>query len=241
MLVLTLLAGINNPKSNYLQANAAGQPEMSLAAPAFSDTEQVASANANTEQIASDSAKTPVAAKDPAPATPTETSTSKATTSKTTTSKTTTSTKAATAPAAKRAATTPTPSRSQPAASVSSSKASSVIASAKKYLGVKYTWGGTTPSGFDCSGFTQYVFAQNGVTLPRISRDQYTVGKSVDFASLQPADLVFFSMDRDKVVDHVGIYIGGGQFIQASSSKGVVITTMSSYWQAKYIGAKRVL
>ncbi len=121
------------------------------------------------------------------------------------------------------------------------SKASAIVSTAKKYIGVKYVWGGTTPSGFDCSGYTQYVFAQQGISLPRVSRDQYARGNSVSFENLKAGDLVFFSLDGDKVIDHVGIFIGDGQFINASSSKGVTIYPMSSYWKSHYIGAKRVL
>lgn len=136
----------------------------------------------------------------------------------------------------------PNPSKSvSTSSSSSSSKASAIIATAKNYIGVKYVWGGTTPSGFDCSGYTSYVFAQHGITLPRVSRDQYKVGTPVSYNNLHPGDLVFFSLDEDKVIDHVGIYIGNGQFINASSSKGVTIYTMGSYWKSHYIGAKRVL
>ncbi len=121
-------------------------------------------------------------------------------------------------------------------------KASTIVATAQKYIGVPYKWGGTSPStGFDCSGFVQYVFAQNGITLPRISRDQYLVGKAVSFVNLQPGDIVFFSMARNGVVDHDGIYIGNNQFINASSSKGVAVYSFGTYWKSVYIGAKRVI
>lgn len=133
------------------------------------------------------------------------------------------------------------PSPSKPTSTTSTSKASAIIATAKKYIGVKYVWGGTTPSGFDCSGYTQYVFKQHGISLPRVSRDQYNVGTSVSLSNLKPGDLVFFSLDSDKVIDHVGIFIGNGQFINASSSKGVAIYTLGDYWKSHYIGAKRVL
>ncbi len=139
-----------------------------------------------------------------------------------------------------------TPSRSSnsltpPPAPTQTSKASAIIATAKKYIGVNYVYGGTTPSGFDCSGFTQYVFGKNGVSLPRISRDQYQRGSSVSFGNLRSGDLVFFSFAKNGVVDHVGISVGNGQFINASSSKGVTIYTLGPYWQSVFVGAKRVL
>lgn len=138
------------------------------------------------------------------------------------------------------------PSRSssaltQPPAPTQSSKGSAIIATGKQYLGVKYVYGGTTPSGFDCSGFTQYVFAKNGISLPRISRDQYQKGTSVSLSNLKAGDLVFFSFAKNGVVDHVGISVGNGQFINASSSKGVTIYSLGSYWKSVYVGAKRVL
>ncbi|GAB6153385.1 NlpC/P60 family protein [Desulfosporosinus burensis] len=121
-------------------------------------------------------------------------------------------------------------------------KISDILSTSKQYLGVKYQWGGSTPqTGFDCSGFVSYVFSQNGITLPRISRDQYTVGSGVAFENLQPGDLVFFSFAGNGVVDHDGIYLGGGQFINASSSKGVTVYAIGPYWKSVYVGARRVL
>ncbi|MCB8816277.1 C40 family peptidase [Desulfosporosinus shakirovi] len=118
----------------------------------------------------------------------------------------------------------------------------SILSTAKQYIGVRYQWGGTSPStGFDCSGFVYYVFKQNGITLPRVSRDQYTVGTKVSFENLQPGDLVFFSFSGNGVVDHDGIYLGGGQFINSSSSKGVTIYTIGPYWKSVYVGARRVI
>lgn len=81
----------------------------------------------------------------------------------------------------------------------------------------------------------------NGISLPRISRDQYNVGTSVDFNNLQPGDLVFFSFAKNGIVDHDGIYVGNGQFINSSSSKGVTIYDLGPYWKSVYVGAKRVL
>jgi cell wall-associated NlpC family hydrolase len=119
--------------------------------------------------------------------------------------------------------------------------AENIIASAKQYIGTPYVWGGMTPSGFDCSGLVQYVFAQNGISLPRTTALQYKVGTSVSKSNLKPGDLVFFNTSGSGV-SHVGIYIGDNQFIHSSSSKGVVITSLSnSYWSARYLGARRVL
>lgn len=118
-----------------------------------------------------------------------------------------------------------------------------IIKTAKAYMGTPYVWGGSTPKGFDCSGLTQYVYAKNSVSLPRVSRDQYKTGQPVAKSSLKVGDLVFFSLNQKGVVGHVGIYTGNGEFISATSSKGVSIAKISDpyYWGAKYIGAKRVL
>lgn len=121
------------------------------------------------------------------------------------------------------------------------STAERIIATAKKYIGVPYLWGGTTPSGFDCSGFLQYVFRQNGINLLRTSKQQYTMGFGVSKANLQKGDLVFFQTGSNGI-SHVGMYIGNGQFIHASSSNGVTISSLSnSYWVRTYYGARRVL
>ncbi|SHI63823.1 C40 family peptidase [Propionispora hippei] len=112
---------------------------------------------------------------------------------------------------------------------------------AQNFYGVPYVWAGRSPSGFDCSGFISYVFAQNGVSLPRMADEQYNVGMWVNRADLQPGDLVFFST-YEAGASHVGIYIGNGQFVHASSGAGQVVSTSlySQYYQARYLGARRV-
>ena len=118
-------------------------------------------------------------------------------------------------------------------------KASQVIAIAMQYLGVPYVWGGASPSqGFDCSGLTTYAFAQIGVSLPHHAATQYTYGTPVSPDELQPADLVFFNG-----LGHMGMYIGGGQFIHAPHSGDVVkISSIDESWYAAtWVGARRIL
>lgn len=119
-----------------------------------------------------------------------------------------------------------------------------VLANARRYLGVPYIYGGSSPSGFDCSGFVQYVFNQTGISLPRVAADQATQGVKVSMSELQRGDLVFFDTDGGhNYINHVGIYIGNGQFIHASSGSGKVVITdlYSSYYQNAYMTARRVV
>ena len=116
-----------------------------------------------------------------------------------------------------------------------------IVQTSMRYQGVPYVFGGTSPNGFDCSGFTRYIFAQAGIQLPRAADEQYEIGQSVSYSRLQTGDLVYFST-YEAGASHVGIYLGNGQFISATSSRGIAVASMSSgYWGDRYIGARRVL
>jgi cell wall-associated NlpC family hydrolase len=107
---------------------------------------------------------------------------------------------------------------------------------AGRYLGVPYVWGGASPAGFDCSGLVTYVYAQLGVSLPHYTVAQWNATEPIATSELQPGDLVFFDG-----LGHVGIYIGGGQFIHAPHTGTVVqIASLSGYWAANLVGARRV-
>ena len=163
-----------------------------------------------------------------------ETSRSQSTSRKTSSTK---STKKTTTSQSKTTQNTTTETTSVPA----SSNGSAIVATAKKYLGYKYVYGGSSPStGFDCSGFTSYVFKQYGITLSRTSAGQYSNGVAVSRSNLQPGDLVMFGKSS---ITHVAIYIGGGQIIHASTpSTGVRIDSLSTgYYSNNYYGARRVL
>lgn len=139
-----------------------------------------------------------------------------------------------------RAASRPAPLPERPPA-VGVLDGYALVGTALSLRGAPYRNGGSDPNGFDCSGFTQYVFAQFGVALPREVREQYRQGKSIDPADLAPGDLVFFST-TDPGVSHVAIVVGGDQFVHAPSSSGVVRVERlsSSYWSPRYVGARRI-
>ena len=117
---------------------------------------------------------------------------------------------------------------------------------AKKFLGVPYVWGATGPSKFDCSGFTQWVYRDSGINIPRVSRDQARVGEFVEYDNLQRGDMVFFNTTKKRTgkVTHVGIYLGNGDFIHASSAgKSVVIYNFNQkpYYKDRFLWGRRVL
>ncbi|MBQ1876467.1 MAG: C40 family peptidase [Selenomonas sp.] len=117
-----------------------------------------------------------------------------------------------------------------------------VVSDAMNYMGVPYVFGGNTPSsGFDCSGYVRYVFANAGIYLPRTADVQYNCGYAVSTSELAPGDLVFFETYCPGP-SHVGIYVGDGNFVHASSSRGVTVSSLSSsYYSAHYLGARRVM
>ena len=130
----------------------------------------------------------------------------------------------------------PTPPPAPPA---DAGRGAQVVAIAMRYLGVPYKWGGASPStGFDCSGLTMYVFAQIGVSLPHYAAAQYQLGRPVAKSELAPGDLVFF-----RGLGHMGMYIGGGNFIHAPRTGDVVkISSLSEpYRVANWVGARRIL
>ncbi|WP_407314450.1 NlpC/P60 family protein [Desulfosporosinus sp. SB140] len=117
---------------------------------------------------------------------------------------------------------------------------SSIVDRALSLQGSRYVFGGTSRSGFDCSGFTKYVYASSGISLPRTSYAQFASGTPVNQNDLRPGDLVFFTT-YSKGASHVGIYIGGGRFVQASNpSSGVEVSSLSdSFYSSRYLGARR--
>ncbi len=121
---------------------------------------------------------------------------------------------------------------------VPASPYSGVVGVAMQYLGTPYVWAGASPAGFDCSGFTMFVFAQVGVSLPHFSGAQYAMGVPVAYSQLAPGDLVFFDG-----LGHVGIYIGGGQFVHSPHTGDVVkISSLTeAYYSGSYVGARRIL
>ena len=129
-------------------------------------------------------------------------------------------------------------------ASEQSSKTHPLVSAAKRYLGIRYRYGGSSPSrGFDCSGFVYYLLSRHGINAPHSAAELFRMGKPVPRSELKPGDLVFFrNTARRRGITHVGIYIGNGEFIHASSGRGyVTITSLSDpYYAARFVGARRL-
>lgn len=117
-----------------------------------------------------------------------------------------------------------------------------LVNTATDLTGVPYREGGQTPTGFDCSGFTQYVFHQHGVTLPRLAQEQYQRGHAIAAIDLRPGDLVFFTTVAPGP-SHVGVAVSQNEFVHAPSERGVVrIERLSGrYWASRFVGARRVI
>ena len=146
---------------------------------------------------------------------------------------------------------------------------SKILDTAINYKGVPYLYGGSTPKGFDCSGLVQYVFAKNNIKLPRTADAQFAVAqpvsnKTIDYTALKPGDLVFFDTEKinvkpdkevaprmlaksdksnDKIqINHVGIYMGNRQFIDAETTKGVTVSSLEdAYWRTRFVTAGRIV
>ena len=124
---------------------------------------------------------------------------------------------------------------------ISQADGEALINTAEKYIGVPYVFGGTTPSGFDCSGFLQYVFEEVGFIIPRLADEQYLLGKSASVSQLEVGDLVFFETYTDGV-SHCGFYVGGRKFLHVSASRGVRVDSLDSdYWAPRFVGARKIV
>lgn len=132
--------------------------------------------------------------------------------------------------------------RPAPSAPAGASAAYEVTGTALRLRGTPYRNGGSDPAGFDCSGFVKYVFGENGISVPRTVGDQFRAGRKVDTQQLQAGDLVFFTTVSPGA-SHVGIVIGGDEFVHAPSGAGAVrVERLSaSYWSTRFVGARRVL
>ena len=120
-------------------------------------------------------------------------------------------------------------------------RGNTIVSIAYKYVGYRYRYGGSSPKGFDCSGFTSYVYRSAGISIGRSAAAQYNSGKHISRANLQPGDLVFFANTYKRGISHAGIYVGNGKFINAANeSTGVIVSNLNSgYWAAHYYGASR--
>lgn len=132
--------------------------------------------------------------------------------------------------------------KESPSPQTSNGSQEQILEIATRYLGTPYLYGGNSPRGFDCSGFTQYVYQQVGIELPHSSKGQAQSGYKIEVSDLREGDLVFFATDNDGIIDHVGIYAGNGNFIHASRNYGITITTFKEgYYKGKAVACRRVL
>lgn len=134
-----------------------------------------------------------------------------------------------------------TGTRSSSSAALTSAR-KAVLNESGKWLGTPYRYGGSSRSGTDCSGFVSTIYAGVGVSLPRRAREMYEVGTPVSLKTIIPGDLVFFANTAGKGITHVGIYTGQSKFIHASTSSGVVYSSLEQdYYSRHYVGARKVL
>jgi cell wall-associated NlpC family hydrolase len=128
---------------------------------------------------------------------------------------------------------------------LSKQEAQTLVDYARYFKGGKYVWGGTTPQGFDCSGYVQYLYKKQGINIPRTALSQSKVGEDVSMDELKKGDLLFFLTDKKRgiPITHVGIYLGDGEFIHAASKKkGIIISPIThGYYAKKFVKAKRIL
>ena len=117
-----------------------------------------------------------------------------------------------------------------------------IVLDALGQIGRPYRYGGTTPNGFDCSGLVQYVYAQQGLKLPRTTREQHKAGEAIDLDDAEPGDLLFYSFGGGRI-DHVAVYLGDGQAVHApSSGKQVIVAPVAQrWWMDRYVDAVRVI
>ncbi|HEO99718.1 MAG TPA: NlpC/P60 family protein [Epsilonproteobacteria bacterium] len=129
--------------------------------------------------------------------------------------------------------------------SLSPDQSTQILEDAKYFKGGRYVWGGTTPQGFDCSGYVQYLYRKHDINLPRTAWEQSKMGREVNIDELKKGDLLFFLTDRKRniPITHVGIYIGNGEFIHAASKKqGIIISPITHGNYARtFVKAKRVI
>ena len=133
------------------------------------------------------------------------------------------------------------PVADEPTAAVEPVASPILVRTALEFLGTPYRNGGSDPSGFDCSGFVQYVFSRHGLILPREVRDQFKTGREINLQEAQPGDLIFFET-VSRGASHVGMVVGEGRFVHAPSSGGVVRVEayVANYWSQRIIGARRM-